>query len=259
MKEVIEIDKQMAQDIAYAMGVLCVSPSVANPERCEEIGVFMDKQVALLQPCSACGGSGEVPIKNQSCGCIICTCEDEEQCQGCGAKYCENHNSYGNRLIPETKPCPRGCKPNDAQERQDDINAKIAHDRLISQPKAGFVREEIVEALLHERMQKELKLKDRIEAFEREIANCRALLEGSLDRDKDPKDSLRDLVSVAVNALWYARASKKHFICANLKLENEQQEQQITELKKEINRLAERLTEHGGKPSLKKEAEDGKS
>lgn len=27
-------------------------------------------------------------LKFQPCGCVICTCEDEVQCQGCGAKMC---------------------------------------------------------------------------------------------------------------------------------------------------------------------------
>ena len=30
---------------------------------------------------------GKVLAKHQPCGCIICTCEDEIQCQGCGAKH----------------------------------------------------------------------------------------------------------------------------------------------------------------------------
>lgn len=29
--------------------------------------------------------------KYQNCGCIICTCENEDQCQGCGAKHCGTH------------------------------------------------------------------------------------------------------------------------------------------------------------------------
>lgn len=29
--------------------------------------------------------------KNQPCGCIVCTCEDEIQCQGCGASHCGKH------------------------------------------------------------------------------------------------------------------------------------------------------------------------
>ena len=29
--------------------------------------------------------------KHQSCGCVVCTCEDEVQCQGCGARNCGTH------------------------------------------------------------------------------------------------------------------------------------------------------------------------
>ena len=29
--------------------------------------------------------------RNQPCGCVICVCEDDEQCQGCGAKSCGKH------------------------------------------------------------------------------------------------------------------------------------------------------------------------
>jgi hypothetical protein len=29
--------------------------------------------------------------KHQPCGCVICTCEDEEKCHGCGAKHCGTH------------------------------------------------------------------------------------------------------------------------------------------------------------------------
>lgn len=27
----------------------------------------------------------------KTCGCVICTCEDEEQCHGCGARQCDEH------------------------------------------------------------------------------------------------------------------------------------------------------------------------
>lgn len=38
-------------------------------------------------------GSGLEPLlaKHQPCGCVICTCENDEQCQGCGAKNCGSH------------------------------------------------------------------------------------------------------------------------------------------------------------------------
>lgn len=29
--------------------------------------------------------------KHQPCGCVVCTCEDDEQCQGCGATHCGTH------------------------------------------------------------------------------------------------------------------------------------------------------------------------
>lgn len=42
-----------------------------------------------------------------------------------------------------------------------------------------------------------------------EIADCRTILERNLDRDKDPGDSLRDLIVVLCNALFWARWRKK--------------------------------------------------
>jgi len=29
--------------------------------------------------------------RSQSCGCIVCWCEDAVQCQGCGSRSCGNH------------------------------------------------------------------------------------------------------------------------------------------------------------------------
>ena len=29
--------------------------------------------------------------KHQPCGCVVCTCEDDTQCHGCGAHYCGTH------------------------------------------------------------------------------------------------------------------------------------------------------------------------
>lgn len=34
---------------------------------------------------------GKYLAKHQPCGCIICTCEDEMRCHGCGAKHCGTH------------------------------------------------------------------------------------------------------------------------------------------------------------------------
>ena len=35
------------------------------------------------------------PLRHQPCGCILCCCEDEEQCHGCGAKMCKEHTELG--------------------------------------------------------------------------------------------------------------------------------------------------------------------
>jgi hypothetical protein len=34
---------------------------------------------------------GKVLAKHQPCGCVVCTCEDDVQCHGCGAKWCGTH------------------------------------------------------------------------------------------------------------------------------------------------------------------------
>ncbi len=34
---------------------------------------------------------GQRLAKRQPCGCVVCTCEDEERCSGCGAKSCGTH------------------------------------------------------------------------------------------------------------------------------------------------------------------------
>jgi hypothetical protein len=41
----------------------------------------------------------------QSCGCNLCVCEDEDQCQGCGAIHCGTHpvGQFPNPLYVEEK------------------------------------------------------------------------------------------------------------------------------------------------------------
>ena len=36
-------------------------------------------------------GRNNLLAKNQDCGCVICTCENDERCMGCGAKHCGTH------------------------------------------------------------------------------------------------------------------------------------------------------------------------
>lgn len=53
-----------------------------------------------------------VLAKHQPCGCVICTCEDEKQCQGCGAKHCGNrvdHPPYITQQPAAVERCYHPC------------------------------------------------------------------------------------------------------------------------------------------------------
>jgi len=47
--------------------------------------------------------------KYQPCGCVVCTCENEEQCQGCGAMHCGTHpiGKIPNPLYTTSLPEPK--------------------------------------------------------------------------------------------------------------------------------------------------------
>ena len=47
---------------------------------------------------SAPGEKALVLAKNQPCGCVICTCDNEKQCMGCGSRNCGQH-AFGD--LPE--------------------------------------------------------------------------------------------------------------------------------------------------------------
>lgn len=51
-------------------------------------------------------GGGDILAKHQPCGCVLCTCEDEVQCQGCGAKNCGKHptGQFESPVFNEPKP-----------------------------------------------------------------------------------------------------------------------------------------------------------
>jgi len=68
-----------------------------KPVRCVDIAPLMGvlsilKAIAEYKKPAPDGGKEErLLAKQQPCGCVICTCEDEIQCQGCGAKNCGTH------------------------------------------------------------------------------------------------------------------------------------------------------------------------
>jgi len=56
-----------------------------------------------------------VMAKHQPCGCVICTCEDNEQCHGCGAHHCGKHPiaKFSNPVYEPSKPISGEPVPKD--------------------------------------------------------------------------------------------------------------------------------------------------
>lgn len=46
-----------------------------------------------VNPCPNCTSQQPTQLlaKHQPCGCIVCTCEDDLRCHGCGARHCGTH------------------------------------------------------------------------------------------------------------------------------------------------------------------------
>ena len=58
---------------------------------------------------------GEVLAKHQPCGCVVCTCEDEVRCHGCGAKHCGTHpvGQIPNKVYIQSTPTPDRVREDD--------------------------------------------------------------------------------------------------------------------------------------------------
>ena len=56
-----------------------------------EVGDLIKIRKALQKPQAV----DVVKQDHRECGCITCVCEDEEQCQGCGARFCSAHHKQG--------------------------------------------------------------------------------------------------------------------------------------------------------------------
>ena len=57
-------------------------------EQFELVHTELNAALSLLTQAKS---KGQELAKYQPCGCVLCSCEDEEQCHGCGAKNCGNH------------------------------------------------------------------------------------------------------------------------------------------------------------------------
>ena len=79
--------------------------------RCEKYdeGCIVVEAIAFIEPKNVV--KDPELAKNQSCGCIVCMCEDEDQCQGCGAKNCGTHpvGEIPNPVYQEGNPSGKGC------------------------------------------------------------------------------------------------------------------------------------------------------
>ena len=87
----LESDRRIAavlERIAKAHGILDPHQLIGMAENDDEnyaeiLARHVEKHIAELE--------GPMLVKYQPCGCVICTCDDEVQCQGCGAKMCGTH------------------------------------------------------------------------------------------------------------------------------------------------------------------------
>ena len=118
----------------------------------------------------------------------------------------------------------------------DAIEQKINDQRFLIATQEAVIRnfqtenEKLKKELGVEKVEREIEKTvddEAILGYREENKECRQILEKQLDRDKDPNDSLRDLVAVACNALYWARAKKKHFVMAKLQAENERLKSQL--------------------------------
>jgi hypothetical protein len=79
------LDRSMA--IPVGMALYSQPQAQATPWKYDAI---LDK---FMPDFKAQARNGEVNLlaKNQDCGCVICTCENDVRCMGCGAKHCGTH------------------------------------------------------------------------------------------------------------------------------------------------------------------------
>lgn len=73
------------------MAAILANPNYEAPRRRRFAGMAEDALAAADALLAALEADGIRLARHQPCGCVICACEDDEQCQGCGAKNCGKH------------------------------------------------------------------------------------------------------------------------------------------------------------------------
>jgi hypothetical protein len=84
-------------------------------------------------------GTGQQPAqpsrlmaKHQPCGCIVCTCEDDLRCHGCGAKHCGTHpvGQIPNAVYEQQPGQPGSGEAVDVYLSIPHLQLMVAHERL---------------------------------------------------------------------------------------------------------------------------------
>jgi hypothetical protein len=83
-----ETTPEAAEELAGYIRLNARLGTYAKYETMLEISAMLESLARQLR-------SAQAPLlaRNQPCGCIVCICEDEVQCHGCGAKDCGTHPS----------------------------------------------------------------------------------------------------------------------------------------------------------------------
>lgn len=76
----------------------------------------------------------EQPLaKNQPCGCVVCTCEDERQCQGCGARHCGAHPVGEIPNPAHVRPTAPPAQGESIEKRVSDLRTDLDRNHLLNE------------------------------------------------------------------------------------------------------------------------------
>ena len=80
----------LARKVAEWAVNLIESQAKRIEELLKKVTASVECQLAYEEDCKALEGllSGRTLLRNQSCGCVVCACDDDERCHGCGGKMC---------------------------------------------------------------------------------------------------------------------------------------------------------------------------
>jgi len=114
------------------------SPARISDKRYQEVYQAYENALELLNSAKPAEGGGDAQRKYE-CGCVSCICENEVQCQGCGAKACKDFKGASCEAYlpaPPEKPEP-GAVEVEALRREliDDLNRLKDTDKDCHQSK----------------------------------------------------------------------------------------------------------------------------